>query len=210
MTGPQIIECDQGSSDWFLARLGIPTASEFQVVLSPKAGKEGAGRQTYLRKLAGEIITGKPAESFQNSAMERGSAVEDTLRGEYALIYDVDPQRVGFIRHGDKGCSPDSLIGADGGLEIKSQAPHLLIETLLVDEVPTKFKAQVQGNLWIAEREWWDVAVGFPGMPMFIKRVYRDDAYIAALSSAVDSFNAELAAMVDRIRSYGTPAREAA
>lgn len=204
MSRPEILYIEQNSEAWLRARVGLVTASELQVVLSPRAGKEGLGRQTYLRKLAGEIITGEPAESFTNGAMERGHAVEDRLRSDYALIYDVEPIRVGFIRNGAKGCSPDSLIGKDGGLEIKSQAPHLLIETLLADEVSPKFRAQVQGSIWIAEREWWDVAIGYPNMPMFIKRMWRDDGYIANLAGAVDAFNAELAALVERIRRYGS------
>jgi hypothetical protein len=203
MSGPEIIDVEQNSPEWLKIRLGLPTASEFQVVLSPRAGKEGLGRQTYLRKLAGEIITGEPAESFTNGAMDRGHAVEDRLRSDYAMIYDVEPIRVGFIRNGAKGCSPDSLIGADGGLEVKSMAPHLLIEVLEKDEVPPKFRAQVQGSIWIAEREWWDVAIGYPNMPMFIKRVWRDDGYIANLAGAVEAFNAELAALIERIRRYG-------
>lgn len=201
----QILDCDQGSPDWFKARMGIPTASAFQVVLSPRAGKEGVGRKTYLLKLAGELLTGEPMENYQNADMNRGKVMEDEARNMYALMHDVEPQRVGFVRNGPKGASPDSLIDAHGGLEIKTEAPHLLLETLLKDEFPSKHRAQVQGNIWVTERGWWDIAIFWPKLPLFTKRIYRDDKYIADLSRAVDEFNEELAGTVERIRRYGTP-----
>ncbi len=119
-------------------------------------------------------------------------------------MMDVDPQLVGFIRNGKKGCSPDSLIGEEGMAEFKSQWPHLLIETLLKDEFPSAHKAQCQGNLWVADREWIDICVFWSNkMPMLIKRAYRDVSYIATLARAVADFNEELEEMVDKLRRMG-------
>lgn len=205
----QIIDCEQGSPEWFQARLGIPTASEFKTLLSvKKEAKDKITRQTYMRKLAGEILTGAPMESYSNGHMERGHEQEDEARRLYAFMSDCEPQRVGFIRAGDKGCSPDSLIGDKGGLEIKTALPHIQIERLEKGELPSDHRAQVQGSIWIAEREWWDYASYCPGLPLFVTRVTRDDGYIATLASAVKEFNEELADLVTRIRSYGI--REAA
>ncbi len=95
------------------------------------------------------------------------------------------------------------MIGNDGLLEIKTKLPHLMIETILRGEFPAEHKAQCQGQLWIAGREWIDIAVYWPGMPIFITRAHRDDAYIRELSDAVAVFNAELDLTVERIRSYG-------
>jgi hypothetical protein len=200
----QIIECDQGSPEWFQARLGIPTASEFRTLLSvKKEAKDKVTRQTYMRKLAGEILTGAPMESYSNAHMERGHDQEDEARRLYAFMSDCEPQRVGFIRSGDKGCSPDSLISDKGGLEIKTALPHIQIERLERGELPSDHRAQVQGSIWIAEREWWDYASYCPGLPLFVTRVTRDDGYIATLAGAVKEFNEELAELVARIRSYG-------
>jgi hypothetical protein len=82
--------------------------------------------------------------------MERGKLMEDEARDLYAFMHGIDPQRVGFIRNGDKGASPDSLIGDKGGLEIKSAAAHIQIARLLADELPSEHKAQVQGSMWVA------------------------------------------------------------
>lgn len=208
----QIVDCEQGSPEWFAARAGMPTASEFSTILaSGRGGGDSKMRRTYMRKLAGEIITGLPAESFSNGYMERGKAMEDEARRAYAFIADVDPQQVGFIVNGPKGCSPDSLIGSDGALEIKTKAPHLLIDVLEADVLPPEHKAQCQGVLWVAEREWIDLAVYFTGMPLFVKRATRDEEYIRKLAAEVDAFNEELARVVEKVRRYGqTDVRAAA
>lgn len=232
----QIITCEQGTPEWFEARKGIPTASEFSTVLAE--GKEGLlpaaimdamvksgcsaeqlasavkaarargaspsqARLKYLRTLAGEIIRGTPEdEGFTNSHMERGKIMEDEARDLYAFARGVDPIRVGFIRNGNAGASPDSLIGDDGGLEIKTALAHIQIERLQKATLPSEHVAQVQGGLWITGRSWWDFVSYSPGLPPLIIRVERDEAYIAQLAKAVEAFNQELDNIVQSIRTY--------
>lgn len=199
----EVFNCEQGTEEWFLARAGIPTASMFSTVMaSGRGGGESKTRAKYMRQLAGEVITGKPIEGFTNHHMERGHAMEPEARDLYAFATDTAPETVGFIRNGNKGCSPDSLIGENGMLEIKSKLPDLLIECLERDDFPPEHRAQCQGALWVAEREWIDITVYWPGMPVFIKRAYRDEAYIKTMAGAVDAFNEELAALVERVRAY--------
>lgn len=201
-------DLEQGSPEWFAARAGIPTASRFATVM---AKGEGKTRSEYMRKLAGEILTGEPSEQFSNAHTDRGNAMEDEARETYAFINDAEIQRVGFIRNGSKGASPDSLVGTNGGLEIKTALPHIQIDRLERDRLPPEHKAQVQGNLWIAEREFWDFVSYWPRLPVLTVRVYRDEEYIANLSSEIDRFNDELAALVERVRAYGTePQQQAA
>lgn len=235
----RIIECDQGSAEWFEARRGIPTASEFSTVMSegradgtmPNAMidalvKEGATaaqlaaavkaaksrnsnpaamRAKYLDRLAAEIITEEPdPDTFSNAHLERGKEMEAEARALYALTYEPVTQ-VGFIRNGRKGASPDSLVGNNGGLEIKTALPHIQLPRLRANVLPPEHKAQVQGNIWVAEREWWDFMSYWPKLPPLVVRVYRDEAYIAQLAKAIDAFNAELDQLVASIRSYGNP-----
>ncbi|MDQ0505995.1 hypothetical protein QOZ94_002799 [Xanthobacter agilis] len=171
---------------------------------------EGKTRRTYMLKLAAEIITGEPGDGLSTEDMERGHIMEPEARNFYAFQKDVEPELVGFIRNGQKGCSPDSLIGADGALEIKTKKPPLMIECLLKDEFPAEHKAQCQGVLWVAEREWIDICVYWPKLQPFIKRAYRDELYIASMSKAVDDFNSELSELVERVRRYGSGGRAAA
>lgn len=211
MTGPRIIQCEQGTEEWLRVRAGIPTASEFATVMaSGRGGGESKTRRTYLLRLAGEILTGEPMDSYSNGHMERGKAMEDEAREMYAFLHDADPERVGFIRNGEKGCSPDCLIGADGMAEIKTKLPHLQIDVLLRGEMPPEHKAQCQGALWVAEREWLDFVSYWPGLPLFVKRIDRDEEYIATLAAAVDQFNAELAETVACIRAMAPKERLAA
>lgn len=202
------IDCEQGSPEWFAARLGLPTASEFSTVMAK--GKDGGAsvtRKTYLMKLAGELLTGEPMESYSNGHMERGKEQEAEARECYAFMKDADPLHVGFIVNGKKGCSPDSLLGDDGGLEIKTALPHIQVERLLRGELPAEHRAQVQGNLWVTERKWWDFVSYCPRLPLLVVRVERDDEYIDKISKAVDAFNVELGTTVDFIRqAYGTKA----
>ena len=198
---PRIIECHQGSPEWYQARLGIPTASEFSTIIAKgRDGGESKTRRSYLLKLAGEILTGEPMENYSNGNMERGKELEDEARELYELMKDADATRVGFIINGDKGCSPDSLIGNDGGLEIKIALPHIQVDRLLRGSLPPEHKAQVQGSLWVTEREWWDFCSHCPKLPPLIVRAYRDDGYIANLSGAVQAFNNELADVVYSIK----------
>ena len=198
-------DCDQGSLDWQLARLGLPTASMFDAVLAKgRGGAESLTRARYLRTLAAELITGEPGESFVTPAMERGKQMEAEAREFYAFVHDADPELVGFIKNGRAGCSPDALLGDDGTLEIKTKRGDILIDALLRDEFPAEHIPQCQGNLWVAEREWIDLACYWPGLPMLVKRAYRDEPYIKALAGEVARFNDELAAIVDRVKAYGS------
>lgn len=185
----EVFDFAQGTPEWAAARLGIPTASNFAAI---RAKGEGKTRRSYMMKLIGEIMTGEPSENFTNSHMERGHEMEPDARNLYAFRLDVEPVQVGFIRNGRKGASPDSLVGTNGMSEIKTKLPHLQAEVLLADRVPPEHLAQCQGNLWVAEREWIDFVSYWPRMPLFVKRVYRDEAYIKMLSSDVDAFLNEL------------------
>lgn len=203
----EIVQCEQGSPEWFAARLGVPTASNFKTIKAE--GKDGGGsatsatRRTYLMKLAGEILTGQPADNYSNDDMARGNEMEAEARDLYALTRGADPQSVGFIRNGKVGCSPDSLLGERGGLEIKTCFPHIQIDRLLRDRLPPEHVAQVQGNMWVAERDWWDFVSYWPGLPMLVVRVERDEEYIKSLATAVAAFSDELDSLVQSIRSYG-------
>ena len=197
----QIIDCIQGTPEWFAARAGIPTASQFATVMaSGRGGAESKTRRTYMLKLAGEIITGEPMDSFSNVHTERGHEMEPEARNFYAFKHDCEPQLVGFIRSGNTGASPDSLIDNNGMLEIKTKLPHLLLDVLLRGDFPADHRAQCQGQLWIAEREWIDLICYWPKMPPHIVRAYRDEPYIKQISAAVDQFNDELAEIVARFQ----------
>jgi hypothetical protein len=203
----EIIEVEQGSEAWFEAKLGIPSASRFADIM---AGGEGKMRTRYLRELAGEIITGRPAETFKGAAMVRGNEMEAQARDHYARTRFADLRQVGFVknsglmRYAVAGASPDALIGEDGGLEIKTMIPALMIDLLEKGSaMPPEHRAQVQGNMWVCEREWWDFKIYYPRMPDFTVRVMREDTFIADIQKATEIFSYDLKVLVDKLRKMG-------
>lgn len=202
-------DIEQGSDEWLALRLGIPTSSEFHKVMAkagPRGGtshKEYVMRVNYMRTLAGEIITGEVGESewAGNRHTERGKENEDSARTLYAMLNGIDPERVAFIRNDTCGCSPDSLIGDDGGLEIKDVLPHRQIENLEAGTLPSQYRWQVIGSLLVSEREWWDFMSHCRGLPPFVYRVVRSKVKdeLAELRDGIDRFNDELALMVKRV-----------
>jgi hypothetical protein len=160
-----------------------------------RSGGDSKTRRKYMLRLLGEILTGKPEDTYHNVHMERGHVLESEARDLYAMLAEVEPKKVGFIRNFGAGCSPDSLVDTRGMVEIKSKLPSIQLEVILAGEIPTEHKAQLQGQLWVAEREWVDFVSYWPGLKPFVKRVYRDEPYIAAMKIAVEDFNAELQAL---------------
>jgi YqaJ-like viral recombinase domain len=191
----EVLDCQQGSLEWYAARRGIPTASMFQTIL---AG--GEGRKTYLYKLAGERLSNEDPEPYNNAAMERGRRMEPVIRADYEFKADVEVQQVGFIRNRKTGCSPDGLVGDDGVVEFKSTAPHILIPMLEAGRFPNKFLAQCQGALMITGRKWCDLVVFWPQMPRLCMITRRNEDYISELRDAINVFDLELRRLVERLK----------
>jgi hypothetical protein len=90
-------------------------------------------------------------------------------------------------------------VGDDGVLEIKTKLAHLQLEVLDKGAVPAEHVAQCQGALWVTQRKWLDFVSYWPGLPLFIKRVYPDVEYIAKLETAVQEFIQEMCTLVSRL-----------
>lgn len=204
-------DLEQGSPEWFDARLGLITASNFGVIMrNGKAGTESKTRTELLYKLAGEILTGAPAEHYKSAAMIRGNEMEDEARQFYTRTSFSEVRRIGFAKRKmpngiTVGCSPDALVDHDGALEIKTMAPHVLIEQIVRGGgPPPAFRAQLHGNLWVLDRAWIDLQLFYRGMPAAPKfRVARDEVFIREISDAVEVFDYELRRLVEKIKSMG-------
>ena len=170
-----IIECEQGSPEWWQARCGIPTASEFDKIITPARLEPSRQSDGYMHKLLAEWLRGQPDQSFQSDWMKRGTEMEAQAREAYAFIHDADPGPVGFCTTDDGrlGCSPDALLD-DGGLEIKCPSAGVHAGYLIDNRLPTAYRAQVLGALWITGRAWWDFLSFYPDMPPLIVRTHRD------------------------------------
>ena len=120
-------------------------------------------------------------------------------RAQYEFDTEVNVEQIGFIKLGKTGCSPDGLIGQDGMVEFKSALPDILIDIHLRKRYPPEHRWQLQGNLWIANRQWIDIVIYWPGMPPYRERVVRDQQFINELDVQVHNFNRELDGIVKQI-----------
>jgi len=192
----------QGSQEWLDIRVGVITASEFNKVLTPKTKKLSEQAKSIERKIAAQrLIEEDEVEFFGNAWTDRGNEYEDEAVSLYEILKECEAQKVGFITNDDLtiGCSPDRLIGEDGGLEIKCPSAHNHINFLLDKNVEEEYRCQVQGCLMVTGRKWWDVMSYHPKLPPVIKRVERDEEFINALSEALEQLLININETIERV-----------
>ena len=191
-----IIEaCEQGSDSWHKIRLGKITASRVKDVLTKGRGTSPSKTsESYMMELIAEILTGNSKPFFENDAMRWGTETEPQARAMYAVNNDfVDVKEVAFVEHNEQvGISPDGLIGDDGLLEIKCPNTTTQLKRALSDDYSADYKAQIQMQLWVTEREWCDFLSFDPRLDCSAgylqQRVYRDEEYIEEMKVKVYAF----------------------
>ena len=189
---------EQGTEEWFAARLGRVTASRVQDIVARTKTGYAASRDNYLAQLICERLTGKGAESFSTAAMAHGTETEPLARAAYEMKNSIFVDEVGFVQHPTlmAGASPDGLVGQDGLIEIKCPQTNTHIETLLSGKIPNKHKAQMTWQMICTGRKWCDFISFDPRLPqelqMFVQRYPYDDEYANKLETEVLLFLAEL------------------
>jgi len=192
---------DQGSDEWLQARCGLLTASEMKLIVTPTlklANNEKTRAHVY--ELLAQRINKYVEPTYIGDEMLRGHMDEVEARILYERHY-APTTNVGFItndRHGFTiGCSPDALVGADGGIEAKSRRQKFQVETIIdihtLGSIPADFVAQVQTCLLVTERKWWDFLSYSGGMPLAVCRVFSDPDVQAVLIDAAAAFEARVA-----------------
>ena len=190
---------EQGSAEWFAARLGKATASRVSDIVAKTKSGPSKQRANYAAQLIAERLTGKAQESYSNAAMQWGSETEPQARAAYEFYSDLDVTEVGFIDHPSipmTGASPDGLVGDDGLVEIKCPNTATHIATLQSSKIEGKYLTQIYWQLDCTDRKWCDWVSFDPRMPpamqLFVRRVQRDDERIAELRAEVRTFLAEI------------------
>jgi putative phage-type endonuclease len=196
---------EQRSEEWFQARLGKVTASRVADVLAKIKSGESASRRNYKIQLVSERLTGEKQETYVNQAMQDGIDREFYARERYVQQHG-EVEEVGFIQHPtlEAGASPDGLVGDDGLIEIKCPLGTTHTETLMTQEVPSKYIPQIQFQLLCTGRKWCDFISYNPMFPehlqLFVKRVDADPVYQKELEVEVGKFLDEVNDVINKLK----------
>jgi putative phage-type endonuclease len=199
-------DVEQLSPEWFAQRCGKATASRISDIVAKTKSGYSTSRANYMAQLVVERMTNQVAESYTNAAMEWGTEQEPFARAAYEGKTGVLVDEVGAIDHPTipmSAASPDGLVGDDGCLEIKCPNTATHIDTLLGGEIAKKYYDQMQWQMTCTGRSWCDFVSYDPRMPeglqLFIKRVSRNDTYLAELEVEVVQFLAEVDDKVNKL-----------
>ena len=200
------VHLEQGTDEWKLARLGYVSASNLDAVMARGKSGEAITRKKYKVRLAAERLTGEITESYSNLAMEWGVVNEEKAAMAYEVSKDTLLDRTGFWKHPTipwLGCSPDRLVGSDGLVEIKCPDSSTHIDYWFSKQVPAEYVKQVQGQIWVMDREWCDFVSYDPRMPeknrLLVVRAYRDETLIKQMQEEVEKFLNEVEGLIIKL-----------
>ncbi|RLA39796.1 MAG: exonuclease [Gammaproteobacteria bacterium] len=183
------VDCDQGSPEWFAAKVGVASASGFDRLVTASK-KPSSQANDYLYELTAEWVTGEKKYIRPSYWMERGVEMEPEARESYEFMVDSEVEQIGFI-YKDKskliGCSPDGLCG-DMGLEIKCPSPINHVSYLLQGVCPKGYMAQVQGSMWVTGLKQWVFMSYHPEYEPFVITVDADPVFQKALDEIIPPF----------------------
>lgn len=180
----------QGTPEWLRLRAGIPTASDFDNIVTP-GGKPSKSAEPYMFRLLAERCMGHPIAEYVSLWMQRGSEQEINAVRFYEFQRDCTTMPIGFVTNDakTKGASPDRFVDKDGQLEIKAPSEWVHMAYLLsAGGAYEKYKVQVQAQLYITGRQWTDVMSYHPELPEALIRIERDEKFIEILATESDAF----------------------
>lgn len=167
----------QRSEAWFQARAGRITGSRFSRAM---AAKSSDTYQRLISELVEERRTGRSYDrGYTNAAMQWGIDHESSARAWYSRQHGRQVQEVGFVVHpvhAFVGVSPDGLVGQDGLVEIKCPQLANFQRVVASRQMPSRYRWQVQGQLWVCGRQWLDFVCFYPPGRGVVVHVEADDA----------------------------------
>lgn len=187
----KIYHVEQSSLEWLALRSGVVTASEADSLVSPTFEvRKGAMPASYLAQKLAEKWIGGPLPGFMGVDMELGKILETEAIPAYEFENSATVERVGFITNdaGTIGCSPDGLLGTDGGLELKCPLAATHVKYLLAGELPGDYAVQVQFSLWVTRRNHWKFMSYRRSFPSMLLTVQPDAKAFKAFDDAIPPF----------------------
>ncbi len=175
---------EQQSEEWFEFKKDKLSASNATAI-----GACGAGLKTYARSIAMQMSGGEK-RIITSKDIDRGNEYEPLAVTSYEFELNVSVFHCGCItnsKYKDVCISPDGLIGANGGLEIKARNDDKHFALICGDESDIPYN-QIQMSLLVSEREWWDFVSYNPNFKkhLFVKRIYPDQKYFEKLINGFD------------------------
>lgn len=201
----------QGSDAWLQIRRGRITGSRFRDALDRTTkGELTSKAKLYALDTARERFGGSAAPVYVNAAMRTGTEQEPLARAEYEAETGHVVIEAGFAYTDDGrfGCSVDGLVGQDGMVEIKTMVSSDTLFTALVDDDYSAYMDQIVGSLWLLGRQWCDLILWAPDLPigsMKIVRFQRDEEAIKKLSAALLAFDAHVETCFARLSAAVAP-----
>lgn len=199
----RIVEVDQGTPEWFALRRGIPTATDFDSIVTAVKGDLAAASEGLINRLIDQRVRPEYQEEFSgNRHTERGNALEPAARAWYEFVSGQRVTRPGFVTRDDSraGCSPDGFAwtGTDyatweicAGLEIKCPDGPTHVGYMRAAVLPSAYKQQVHGSMVITGLRRWDFVSYCPGYPPLLLAV-EWDAYTDKVAEALEQFLVKL------------------
>lgn len=200
--------CIQGSDEWLALRMGKPTASEFDKLITAKKWEptKGETRRAYAIYLLTELLLDMPLSGVTTASMRHGTAYEENARAAYEMLHGV-VEPCGFCTNDEQtyGASPDAFVGEEGSLEIKCPfKPQVHVEYMMNnDSLVEEYFVQTQGQLFVTGRKWTDLISYVGVLPMVKVRVAPNPIFQEKLATAVHSFCAEFSDLVIRAVDLG-------
>ena len=192
----------QRSKEWFQERLALPTASEFEKIVTTK-GKPSESATKYLYELVGEYQTKRNTERFVSPKMRRAAEREPEAREMYQLITGNEVQEVGLCWKDEQkrfGASPDGLVDSEGGFETKDAEPHIQVMRFIEKWNGMEHWTQCQGGMLVCGRKWWDLQSYCEGMEPIIIRIWRNEEFIKKLEVELINFSDRLFSLIRKIK----------
>jgi hypothetical protein len=189
-----IHEFKQLSPEWWAAKRGIPSASQFDRICTPKQGKLAAGHVAYVCELIGDrfdLLYPRISDNL-SPAMRHGLQYEAESRRWYEMEIESDVRQVGLCvsECGRWCCSPDGLIGDDCGLELKNPTPKEHVRYVLdPNELLIDYAPQVYGSLIVTGRTKWEIVSYCPGLPPVRIAAFPTAPYCSLLRTALEQFH---------------------
>jgi putative phage-type endonuclease len=200
--GLSIREANQGSDEWFKAKLGVISASNASKVV---AKKDSETRNTYMMELIAQICTGDQ-EEINSKYLEWGNTYEAAARSSYEFSTGSEITEVPFVFKNEtfrEGCSPDGIVDGKKGVEIKCpyNAVHY-IKFLTEDKIKPEYVWQYQFALRVMGAAEMDFCQYHPNMkksPLKILTVHADEEKQKTLEDAVPQFIHDMDKVLEKI-----------